>query len=164
MNHAPRLMTRAALLALTAAMLFLAACSHGVKSQQVINLEKTMDVKVEAYKSGQFLLDGAVLSPVDLNSHFEYLRDQHRLPKSVLLTRSDDSKIGKTQLLSLARMRITFGFTVYYEKKGKLVRLEVANRKDVPQLRQHENSAPLQDENQGTSAKGDNHFPTGGGG
>ena len=164
MKHLPRLLSSAALLALVAAMLLLGACSSGVKSQQVINLEKKMDLKVEAYKKGQFLLDGALLTPMDLSSHFAYLRDQHRLPRTVLLTKSDKSKVRKVQLMALARMQITYGFTVFYQKDNKLVRLEVTNSKKIPQLHRHQEGAPLPDENAGTSAKGGNHFPTGSGG
>jgi len=162
MKHLPRLITSAALLALVAAMLLLGACSSGVKSQQVINLEKKMDLKVEAYKKGQFLLDGALLTPMDLSSHFAYLRDQHRLPHSVLLTKSDESKVRKEQLMALARMQLTYGFTVYYEKGGKLVRLEVTDAKSVPQLRRHKEGPPLPDENAGSSARGSDHYPGGG--
>jgi hypothetical protein len=164
MNRVPRLLSRAALVAVVAAMPLLSACTHGVKGQEIATrkLEQKIDLKLEAYKSGQFLLDGAVLSAIDLNSHFAYLRDQHRLPHSVLLKPSEDAKIKKAQLLSLARMQMTYGFAVFYEHDDKLVRLEVTNAKDVPQLQRHSNSAPLPDGNAGTSASGSNHFPTGG--
>jgi hypothetical protein len=164
MNRVPRLLSRAALVAVAAAMLVLSACSSGVKGQDVAikSIEQHIDLKVEAYKGGQFLLDGALLSSMDLGSHFAYLRDQHRLPKSVLLKPSDEYKIKKDQLLAMARMQMTYGFKVYYERKGKLVRLEVTDAKNIPQLREKSKSAPLPDENAGTTAKGGNHFPTGG--
>jgi hypothetical protein len=164
MNRVPRLLSRAALAAVVAAMLLLSACTSGVKGQEIATkkLEQKIDMKLEAYKSGQFLLNGAVLSAVDLSSHFAYLRDQHRLPHSVLLKPGDDAKIKKVQLLSLARMQMTYGFAVFYERDNKLVRLEVTDAKDVPQLERKSKSAPLPDRTENSSARGGDHFPTGG--
>lgn len=164
MIRVPRLLSRAALVAVVAAMPLLSACTHGVKGQEIATkkLEQKIDLKLEPYKGGQFLLNGAVLSPMDLSSHFAYLRDQHRLPHSVLLKHSDDAKIKKTQLLALARMQMTYGFMVFYEHGNKLVRLEVTNAKDVPQLERHKDSAPLPDRTENSSARGGDHYPTGG--
>lgn len=164
MNRVPRLLSRAALVAVVAAMPLLSACTHGVKGQEIATkkLEQKIDLKLESYKSGQFLLNGAVLSAMDLNSHFAYLRDQHRLPHSVLLKPSDEANIKKTQLLALARMQMTYGFAVFYVHSDKLVRLEVTDAKDVPQLQRHSESAPLPDRIENSSARGGNHLPTGG--
>ncbi len=111
------------LLALTVALL--AACGPSVKSQQVAKAKAAgeFDLTVQAYKSGQFLLDGAILSSMDLSSHFAYLRDQGRLPKNVLLERSDKSKIRKDHLRYMANMAYAYGFTVYYDDDGSLRRI-----------------------------------------
>lgn len=105
-----------------AAVLTLSACSSGVKSISVAQAKADGDfgLIVKAYKGGQFLLDGAILSSLDLSSHFAYLRDQHRLPKTILLERSDKSKIRRDHLRYMASMALTYGFTVYFDKGGKL--------------------------------------------
>lgn len=163
MNRFTRLLSRAALVAIVAATLLLGACSSGVKGEVATRkLEGHFDLTVQSYKNGQFLLDGAVLSPMDLGGHLAYLRDQHRLPRTVLLVRSEDTKIHKAHLLSMARLELTYGFAVYYDKNGKLRRIEVTNKNDIPNLRDDSNPAPLPDENAGKTARGSNHFPTGG--
>lgn len=103
----------------------LAACSSNVKSEAVSQAKSTgqFDTEIKAYKSGQFLLDGAVLSSMDLNSHFAYLKDNGELPKSVLLEPSDDSKIRKDHLRYMASMAYTYGFTVFYQHKDELSRI-----------------------------------------
>ncbi|WP_240151679.1 hypothetical protein [Oleiagrimonas citrea] len=161
MNRVNHLLSRAALLAMLAAALLVSACSSGVKGSDATQVAKNFPVTVEAYKSGQFLLDGAVLSAMDLGSHFAYLRDQGQLPKRVLLKRSDKTKIHKKHLMAMARMELDYGFAVYYEKKGELMRLAITDKKDIPQLQQHEDGPPLPDRLKGQTARGGNHFPTG---
>ena len=165
MYRIPRLLSRAALLAIVAAMLVLSACSSGVKGDEVSNtkLEKHFDLTVQAYKNDQFLLDGALLSPMDLDGHFAYLKDRQRLPKTVLLLPSDDSKIHKGHLLSMARLELDYGFAVYYRKGDKLMRIAVTNKQDIPNLRDTSKPSPLPDENAGKTARGTDHFPQGGG-
>lgn len=111
----------AAMLALVA-VFGLAACSSNVKSEAVSEAKSAgqFNTVIEAYKSGQFLLDGAVLSSLDLSSHFAYLKDSGQLPKKVLLERSDDSKIRKDHMRYMASMAYTYGFTVYYDDGGEL--------------------------------------------
>ncbi len=165
MYRIPRLLSRAALLALVAAMLVLSACSSGIKGDDVATskLEKHFDLTVQAYKNDQFLLDGALLSPVDLGGHFAYLKDRNRLPRTVLVLPSDESKIHKGHLLTMARLELDYGFAVYYRNKDKLMRIAVTNKQDIPDLRDVSKPSPLPDENAGKTARGSNGFPTGGG-
>jgi hypothetical protein len=86
------------------------------------------DTVIKAYKDGQFIVDGGVLSAIDTGSHFAYLKDQGKLPKTVLLEPSDDSKIRKQHLQYLARMQLDYGFRAYYDDKGTLVEI---NPKDT---------------------------------
>lgn len=122
MNRSARWKPVATLLLALAVALLLAACGSNVKSKQVAEAKAAGEfgLTVQAYKSGQFLLDGAILSSMDLSSHFAYLRDQGRLPKNVLLERSDKSKIRKDHLRYMASMAYTYGFTVYYDDDGSL--------------------------------------------
>ncbi len=78
------------------------------------------DATVKAYKDGQFQLDGAVLAPEDLSSHFAYLKDNGQLPQTILLEDSDSSDIKKEHLNEMALMEHRFGFKVYYRDDGKL--------------------------------------------
>jgi hypothetical protein len=116
---------------LLGSMLVLAGCHRGASRDAAATsrLEKQFDVTIQAYKSGQFLVDGAVLSAVDTGSHFAYLKDQGKLPKTVLLVRSDDSKIRKQHLQFMARMALDYGFTVYYDDGGELRKMNAVETK-----------------------------------
>lgn len=118
----PRWKFAATMMLVLGAVLALSACSSNVKSETVAKAKAAgkFDVVVQAYKSGQFLLDGAVLSSLDLSSHFAYLRDQGKLPETVLLEPSDESDIRDDHLRYMASMAYTYGFTVYYVDDGQL--------------------------------------------
>ena len=67
---------RAGAALLLGSLLVLGGC-HGnsVKEEAAIAKAQTeFDTTLEAYKSGQFLGDGAVLSALDTGSHFAYLK------------------------------------------------------------------------------------------
>jgi hypothetical protein len=106
-------------------LLVLAGCHRGSTKDEVsaASMKGQFDTTIKAYKSGQFLVDGAVLSALDTGSHFAYLKDQGQLPKTVLLERSDDSKIRKQHLEYMARMQLDYGFTVYYDDGGTLKKI-----------------------------------------
>ena len=108
--------------ALLATMLALAACNGNVRSggEAVVNVPHQYDMTIGAYKDNQFLLDGAVLTPPDLEAHFRYLQDQKQLPKTVLLKDSDDASISNADLEEFASLQLSFHFTGYVEHKGKL--------------------------------------------
>ena len=105
-----------------AAGMLLAGCNGNVRSggPVVANVPLHYDMTLEAYKNGQFLLDGALLSPEDLASHFRYLDEQKKLPKTVLLKPSSESGVKDTQLRWFAGLQVTFGFKGYAELGGKL--------------------------------------------
>ncbi|GAB2577404.1 hypothetical protein ISP15_01410 [Dyella jejuensis] len=116
---------RGAAVLLLGSLLVLGGCHRNaakdtVKSTQIQN---QFDMTVQAYKSGQFLIDGAVLSALDAGSHFAYLKDTGKLPKTVLLVPSDDSKIRKQHLQYMARLELDYGFVAYYDDGGKLARI-----------------------------------------
>lgn len=159
-----RLAARAALLVLAATMIVLGGCEGGVKDKAALaKAERTFDMTVQSYKSGQFMLDGAVLSPMDLGSHFDYLRDQGELPKRVLLAPSDDTKIHKVHIQSMAYLEQKYGVVAYYFEDGKLHRIEAVAAKGMHALK--DNTGPktrLPDRTSENSAKGTSEFPTGG--
>ncbi|HET7664345.1 MAG TPA: hypothetical protein VFK31_11995 [Rhodanobacteraceae bacterium] len=125
MNRSPRWMSLLSLLLVLGAVMALAGCGPNVKSQAISKAKAAgdFDMTLQAYKSGQFLLNGAILSSLDLSSHFAYLRDQHDLPKTVLLERSDKSSIHKEHLGYMASMAYNYGFVVYYDDDGELRRI-----------------------------------------
>ncbi|BFI95874.1 MAG: hypothetical protein RSP_13840 [Rhodanobacter sp.] len=126
------LLSRAAAALVLGSVFVLAGChKESVKQQQadMAQWKGKFDTTIEAYKSGQFLVDGAVLSAVDAGSHFAYLKDIGKLPKTVLLLPSDDSKVRKVHLQYMARMAIDYGFTVYYDKDGQLTQINAINTK-----------------------------------
>ncbi|WP_266160717.1 hypothetical protein [Dyella silvatica] len=104
------LLTRAAAALLLGSMLVLSGCHMlGGSKKDTVNTDQVkgqFDTTIQAYKGGQFMVDGAVLSALDTGSHFAYLKDQHQLPKTVLLVRSDESKIRKQHLEFMARMQL----------------------------------------------------------
>jgi hypothetical protein len=141
-----------------ASMLVLAGC-HRASTKDVVSTEKgQFDMTVQSYKSGQFLVDGAVLSAADTGSHFSYLKDQGKLPKTVLLVPSDDSKIRDAHLGFMARMQLDYGFAVYYDKKGTLVRLNAVEAKARP-LEDTQPKAHLPDSMQGKEASSGAYDP-----
>lgn len=152
MTRVSRLFARTAALLVAATALAVSGCHHEVLSDaQTAKLEKGFDTTIQSYKSGQFELGGAVLSAADLGGHFAYLRDQGKLPKRVLLLPSDDSKIRKIHLQFMARMSLDYGFTVFYDHKGELRRIE-AEEKNARALEDHRARAPLGDPLKGKEA------------
>lgn len=132
MTRLSTLLTRAAAALVLGSALVLSGCHReSVKQQQAdaAQWKGKFDTTIEAYKEGQFLIDGAVLSAVDAGSHFAYLKDIGKMPRTVLLLASDDSKVRKVHLQYMARMSIDYGFTVYYDKGGQLVQINAINTK-----------------------------------
>ncbi|UGB39243.1 hypothetical protein [Frateuria soli] len=122
---------RAGAALLLGSLLALGGC-HGnsVKEQAAMaQAQNEFDTTLEAYKSGQFLVDGAVLSALDTGSHFAYLKDVGKLPKTVLLVPSDDSKVRKAHLQFMARMVLDYGFAAYYEDDGTLKKINPVETK-----------------------------------
>ena len=126
MIYANRWFSRAAMIILSGVLLTLAGCGGNVRTDVADKAlaDHHFDTTVEAYKSDQFLLNGAVLSAIDLGSHFAYLKDQGKLPKSVFLERSDASKINKKHRQYMATLSIDYGFAVYYMDGEQLVRID----------------------------------------
>jgi len=131
MTRFSTLLTRATAALMLGSLLLLAGCHRGstLSSAQTAQLEKKFDVTVEAYKGGQFMLNGAVLSSIDLGSHFAYEKDIGKLPKTVLLLPSDEYKIRKPHLEYMARMILDYGFAVYYDQKGTLKQINPIDTK-----------------------------------
>lgn len=102
-----------------------AGCGASVQSRSAKEVANAHDVDttIKAYKDGQFLLNGAVLSSMDLNSHFSYLQDQDDLPGTVLLEGSDDSSIKRQHLRYMATIAQNYGLNVLYDDDGKLRRI-----------------------------------------
>lgn len=121
---------------LFALMLVLSGCYGRVRNagSTVANVPAQYDVTLEAAKDGQFMLDGAQLTPDDLIGHFRYLADQKQLPKTVLLKDGEDSDIKNTQLETLASLQLSYHFTAYVEHKGKLTLMNsVQDKADTKQ-------------------------------
>lgn len=136
-------------------LLVLAGCHRGSTKNEVSAASMTgqFDATIKAYKSGQFLVDGAVLSALDTGSHFAYLKDQGQLPKTVLLERSDDSKIRKQHLEYMARMQLDYGFTVYYDDDGTLKKINPVAMK-ARTLEDYHAPAGMPDQLKGKDAAG----------
>ena len=128
-------------------VLLVAGCSLGGTKSDVstASVQGQFDATIKAYKDGQFLVDGAVLSALDTGSHFAYLKDQGKLPKTVLLERSDESKIRKQHLQYMARMQLDYGLRVYYDDGGTLKEINPRDTK-ARQLEDHRTPAPMDDQ------------------
>ena len=102
------LSTRGAAVLMLGSLLVLGGCHRGASRDTVetTQTQNQFDMTMKAYKNGQFLIDGAVVSALDAGSHFSYLKDAGKLPKTVLLLPSDDSKIRKQHLQYMARLQI----------------------------------------------------------
>ncbi|MBB6249130.1 hypothetical protein [Rhodanobacter sp. A1T4] len=138
------LLKRATTAIMLGSLLLLAGCHFGgTKEVTTASMQGQFDTTIKAYKEGQFLVDGAVLSAIDTGSHFAYLKDQGKLPKTILLTASDDSKIRKLHLEYMARMQLDYGFRVYYDDKGTLKEINPVDTK-ARILEDHHEKAPVQ--------------------
>ena len=147
------LLTRTAAAAMLGSLLVLAGCHRGSTKDEVsaAQAQGQFDTVIKAYKSGQFLVDGAVLSALDTGSHFAYLKDQGKLPKTVLLERSDDSKVRKQHLQYMARMQLDYGFTVYYDDGGTVKKINPVATK-ARKLEDYRAPVQMNDEQRGKSA------------
>ena len=136
-------LTRATVAIMLGSTLLLAGCHLGGTKGEVTtaSMKGQFDATVQSYKEGQFLVDGAVLSAVDLGSHFAYLKDQGKLPKTVLLESSDDSKIRKQHLQYMARLQLDYGFRTFYDDKGTLKEINPQDTK-ARALEDHHERAP----------------------
>jgi len=149
------LLTRATAALILGSLLVLAGCHRGSTKDEVstASMQGRFDTTIQAYKSGQFLVDGAVLSALDTGSHFAYLKDQGKLPKTVLLAPSDDSKIRKDHLQYMARMQLDYGFAVYYDDGGTLKRINPQETK-ARRLEDYHAPAALPDDQKCKTAAG----------
>ncbi|MFC3651117.1 hypothetical protein ACFONN_06160 [Dyella humi] len=125
------LSTRGAAVLMLGCLLVLGGCHRGASKDTVetTQTQQQFDMTMKAYKNGQFVIDGAVVSALDAGSHFSYLKDAGRLPKTVLLLPSDDSKIRKQHLQYMARLQLDYGFVAYYDDGGKLARINPVETK-----------------------------------
>lgn len=125
------LSSRGAAVLMIGSLLVLGGCHRGASRDTVetAQTQKQFDMTMKAYKNGQFLIDGAVVSALDAGSHFSYLKEMGKLPKTVLLLPSDDSKIRKQHLQYMARLQLDYGFVVYYDDGGKLARINPVDTK-----------------------------------
>lgn len=159
MIRLPTMLRRLGAGVLLASALVLSGCHMGGTKDEVTTQQMTgqFDATIQAYKGGQFLVDGAVLSAIDTGSHFAYLKDQGKLPKTVLLTPSDDSKIRKQHLQYFARMQLDYGFAAYYDDKGTLKKI---NPVDVKARALEDYHAPVKmnDEQKGKDASGNGSY------
>lgn len=116
------MLVRGAGAAMLASALALAGCNGAIRSggTTVVDVPAHYDVTIGAYKDNQFLLDGAILSAPDLESHFRYLQETKQLPKTVLLEDSKEKKVSNADLQEFASLQLTFHFTGYVMHKGKL--------------------------------------------
>lgn len=149
------LLTRATAALLLGSLLVLAGCHRGSTKDAVraASMEGKFDATIQAYKSNQFLVDGALLSALDTGSHFAYLKDQGKLPKTVLLEPSDESKIRKSHLQYMARMVLDYGFSVYYDDDGTLKKINPQETK-ARKLEDYHAPVKMNDELRGKDAAG----------
>jgi hypothetical protein len=138
-----------------ASALALAGCHRGDVKTEVAAMQakQHFDTVIQAYKSGQFLVDGAVLSAIDTGSHFAYLKDAGKLPKTILLTPSDDSKVRKQHLEYMARIALDYGVVVYYDDKGELKQINPQETK-ARALEDYHAPLKMNDEQKSKSAAG----------
>ncbi len=138
-----------------------AGCSmFGTKGEvTTASMQGQFDATIKAYKDGQFLVDGAVLSAMDTGSHFAYLKDQGKLPKTILLERSDESKIRKQHLQYMARMQLDYGMRVYYDDDGTLKEINPQDTK-ARQLEDSHERKPIQDDSKDRDASHGSYDPS----
>lgn len=160
MIRSSTLLTRAVAAVMLGGLLALAGCHSGNTKDQITtaSMQDQFDATLKSYKDGQFLVNGAVLSALDVGSHFAYLKEQGKLPQTILLVPSDDSKIRKKHLEYMARMQMDYGFTVFYDDKGALTKINPIETK-ARELEDHRDKTPLSDPLKGKSASDSGYDP-----
>lgn len=135
--------------------LVLAGCHRGNTKAEVAAAEAQgqFDTVIKAYKGGQFLVDGAVLSALDTGSHFAYLKDVGKLPKTVLLAPSDEYKVRKQHLQYMARLQLDYGFVAYYDDDGELKKINPQETK-ARRLEDYHGPVKMDDSQRGKDAAG----------
>lgn len=124
-------LSRIVMVALAGSLLALAGC-HSVSVKEKAAMKEAQgnfDATLKAGKGGQFLVNGALLSAIDTGSHFAYLKESDKLPRTVLLLPSDDSKVRKEHLQYMARMELDYGFVAYYDDDGVLTKIDPVQTK-----------------------------------
>ncbi len=118
----PKLRSLMLLTAVLAGVLGLTACNPYIHTGKTVEavMPKHYSMVIETYKDGQFMLDGALLSQEELASHFRYLAETKKLPKTVLLKPSEKYDIKNPQLRWFAGLQLSFGFTGYADLDGSL--------------------------------------------
>jgi hypothetical protein len=122
-----RVIRRASCLLLLALLFGLLAACGGGKVRPVTEggtVSGHYDMVIDAYKSGQFLVDGAALAAPDLEGHFAYLESLGKLPKSVLLEDGSDSSVRKPHLAEFAQLQAKYGFAAFVSHKGEVKPLQ----------------------------------------
>lgn len=159
------LSTRGGAVLLLGSLLVLGGCHRGATKDTVetTQTQQQFDMTMKAYKNGQFLIDGAVVSALDAGSHFSYLKDTGKLPKTVLLLPSDDSKIRKQHLQYMARLQLDYGFVAYYDDGGKLARINPVETK-ARALEDYHAPASAPSSDTGKDASGKSYGDQSGGG
>jgi hypothetical protein len=122
-----RVIRRTSRLLLLVLLLGLLAACGGGKVRPVTeggSVSGHYDMVIDAYKSGQFLVDGAALAAPDLESHFAYLESLGKVPKSVLLEDGSDSSVRSSHLTEFAQLQAKYHFSAYVSHKGELKPLQ----------------------------------------
>ena len=155
MTRLSSLAGRLAMAVLVGGTVLLAGCHRGATKEQVAALESKgqFDTVIKAYKGGQFLVDGAVLSALDTGSHFAYLKEVGKLPKTVLLVPSDEYKVRKQHLQYMARLQLDYGFVAYYDDDGELKKINPQETK-ARRLEDYHGPVKMDDSQRGKDAAG----------
>lgn len=114
------------LLALLLALALVAGCSRtGIHPDRGIEgAPGSVDMIFESWKDGQFVVGGGVITAADLDGHLAWLQSQGRLPESVLLQASNESRVRGMHLREFARLQARYGFRAYVEHKGRIEPLQ----------------------------------------
>ncbi|MGA7297956.1 MAG: hypothetical protein WBW92_10650 [Rhodanobacteraceae bacterium] len=110
------------LLILAVGMAGLAGCggSNVRPSPGEIAAQGPFGMIIEAYKGGQYIVDGGVVAAQDLGGHLAFLQDQGKMPEKVLLENSSESKVSGEHLRQFTQLQAKYGFQAYVEHKGKI--------------------------------------------
>lgn len=116
------------LLTLALTLAGLAGCGGNVRpSAGEIASQGPFGLIIQAYKDGQFIVDGGVVAAQDLGGHLKYLQSEGKLPAKILLENSSDAKIRSAHLRLFTQLQSIYGFQAYVEHKGKIEALHPDN-------------------------------------
>lgn len=118
---------------LTLATCFLLAACAGKSRPDTVSapdVPQSFDLTVHAEKDGQFDLDGATLDGETLKGALNYRKEQGKGVNTLLLTRSEKTKVSDRHIAEIGRIHIELKLRAFVQEKdgGEIAEIKSAEQ------------------------------------